>query len=75
MNIASRVISIGFMVGTTITMYMTFLIAYFSKGKSVTVFINKYGEAQIEMALITILMYFMFKYVVYSTKKISEDMK
>ena len=56
-----KVMVLAFLLGTNLTMYATFLTAYFSEDKSVLVTINNYGEANLElwlMGFMTILSIF-----------------
>jgi len=49
-----------FAVGMTTVLYCTFLLAYFSKAKAVTICINAFGEANAELVFLTALMLFLF---------------
>jgi len=46
------IISVAFMYASTLTMYITFLGAYYNGGE-ITVDINKYGEAKTELYIST----------------------
>ena len=44
--------------GQTAVLYYTFLLAYSSKAKVVTIYVNAFGEADIELVLLSAVMLF-----------------
>jgi len=54
LKLLAILIGIGLNIGMFILVYAVFLIAYLAPKKGVTIIINHYGEAHIELVLLTI---------------------
>lgn len=56
MQIWLSLITLCGVIGTFIVFFYTFARAYLNKSKSITIFIDKYGEANIEMTILLLLL-------------------
>lgn len=66
------VLGISNLIACTTLMYITFAVAYFN-GKAVTVFIDRFKEANIELAMLLFLMPFTLLFVYNVLKKEKES--
>lgn len=65
-------ITLGTLVGVTICLYVTFMVAYFHPTKSVTIYIDKFGEANIEFIMLNILVPISLVYSIIMAKRVGE---
>jgi len=56
-----------------IGMYITFIMAYFSDGKNITIYINKFGEANIELFIFTIIFILGIKLYINKIKEVANE--
>ena len=62
---------------TLIVFYMTFLVAYLDEGKSTRIYIDKAGEATVELVLLSILLFaggvliisMLWRFIAYEVRK------
>jgi len=52
----SRLYIISFLINSTIVLWVTFLLAYFSLSKSIIIYINLFKEANIEISLLILFL-------------------